>query len=99
MNATSAELLNGSRLEEALRDLPDWTVKNGKLHRSFGFDDFAETVGFFVRVAMVAEKMGHHPAWSGVYTSMELSLDTHEAGGITALDLDLAAQINQLVPG
>jgi 4a-hydroxytetrahydrobiopterin dehydratase len=99
VNAAKAALLDDNQLEDSLAHLPDWTLEDGKLHRSFRFDNFGQTMGFMVRVAMIAEKMEHHPAWSGVYTSMELYLDTHEVGGITNLDVDLAARIDGLLSG
>ena len=91
------ELLTDDQLAAALETLPDWEVKDGRLHRSFAFRDFSEATGFMVRVALIAERLGHHPAWSGVYASIALSLDTHEVGGITSLDVGFANEVSGLI--
>ena len=76
--------------------LPGWTLAAGKLHRTFVFGDFAEAWGFMSAVALVAETMGHHPEWSNVWNRVTVDLTTHDAGGISALDFDLAARMNTL---
>jgi 4a-hydroxytetrahydrobiopterin dehydratase len=75
----------------------DWHLEDGKLHRVFLFHDFVEAFGFMTRVAIHAEKMNHHPEWSNVYRKVEVFLVTHEAGGITQRDFDLAAIMDSLV--
>ena len=80
--------------EEYLRgsaSLPDWSVVDGKLHREYKFPDFTHAFGFMAAVATVAEKMDHHPDWSNVYKRVTVDLSTHDAGGITELDFQLAA--------
>lgn len=89
------------RLEEgeiraALGELPGWTLAGSKLHREFRFADFVAAFGFMSRVALVAEKMDHHPEWSNVYSRVTVDLTTHDAGGITALDVELARRMNAL---
>ena len=73
-----------------------WTLAAGKLHRTFVFGDFAEAWGFMSAIALVAETMGHHPEWSNVWNRVTVDLTTHDAGGISALDFDLAARMNTL---
>lgn len=75
-----------------------WTEKNGKLCRSFRFADFSEAFAFMTRVALVAERMGHHPEWTNVYNTLDIALSTHDAGGaITDKDRKLAAAIDALI--
>lgn len=89
------------RLEEgeihaALEELAGWTLAGGKLHREFRFADFVAAFGFMSRVALVAEKLDHHPEWSNVYSRVTVDLVTHDAGGITVLDVELARRMNAL---
>ena len=89
-------VLAGDELDAALADLPGWSVEGGKLHREFRFADFNEAFGFMARAALVAEQMNHHPEWSNVYATVVVDLTTHDAGGITKSDLDLAAHMSRL---
>jgi 4a-hydroxytetrahydrobiopterin dehydratase len=70
--------------------LPGWTLKDAKLHREYHFADFPHAFGFMATAAPIIEKMNHHPAWSNVYNRVLVELWTHDAGGITQKDLDLA---------
>ena len=79
-----------------LAAMPGWMLAAGKLHRAFVFGDFAEAWGFMSAVALVAETMGHHPEWSNVWNRVTVDLTTHDAGGISALDFDLAARMDTL---
>jgi len=79
-----------------LKTLPGWTLAAGKLHRAFTFADFVEAWGFMSAVALVAEAMGHHPEWSNVWNRVTVDLTTHDAGGISALDFELAARMEAL---
>jgi 4a-hydroxytetrahydrobiopterin dehydratase len=74
----------------------DWQLDGGKLHRTFVFSDFVEAFGFMTRAAIHAEKMNHHPEWSNVYKTVDVFLVTHEAGGITQRDFELAAIMDSL---
>jgi 4a-hydroxytetrahydrobiopterin dehydratase len=74
-----------------------WEIVDGKLHRELQFDDFVAAFGFMAQVAIIAEKLNHHPEWSNVYNRVTIDLMTHDAGGITDKDHDLAARINALV--
>lgn len=76
----------------------EWTVEDGKLYRRFKFKDFSEAFAFMARVALVAEKMGHHPDWTNVYNTVDIALNTHDAGGaITEKDHKLAAAIDRII--
>jgi 4a-hydroxytetrahydrobiopterin dehydratase len=79
-----------------LRTLPGWSLAAGKLHKVFTFKDFVEAWGFMSAAALVAEAMGHHPEWSNVWNRVTVDLTTHDAGGLTALDFDLAARMEAL---
>jgi len=75
-----------------------WTEKDNQLKRTFKFNDFKEAFGFMAQVAIVAEKMDHHPNWSNVYNQVEINLSTHDAGNIvTDKDRKLAEAIDQIV--
>lgn len=91
--------LNDTEIASALAQTPHWTVTNGKLHREFQFKDFSEAFGFMTRAAMVAEQMNHHPEWRNVWNKVVVDLNTHDAGGITQRDFELAARMNQLAGG
>ena len=79
-----------------MADLPDWTRTEGRIRREFQFPDFVEAFGFMSRVALVAEKMDHHPNWSNVYNRVVIELETHDAGGLTQLDFELATVADTL---
>ena len=74
----------------------DWSVVDAKLHREFEFANFVAAFGFMTRAALVAEKMDHHPEWFNVYNRVVVDLSTHDAGGITQFDVDLATAMNEL---
>lgn len=90
------EKLDDAALEAALQGLTGWVVRDGKLHRVLNFADFVEAFGFMSQVALVAERMNHHPEWCNVYKTVAISLMTHDAGGLTQKDIDLAQEINRL---
>ena len=74
-----------------------WTEEDNKLKKTFTFNDFVEAFGFMSKVAIVAEKMDHHPNWSNVYNSVSFELNTHDAGDVvTEKDHKLAAEIDKL---
>ena len=85
--------LTDMEIQARLPALPGWTLAAGKLHKAFAFGDFVEAWGFMSAVALVAESMGHHPEWSNVWSRVTVDLTTHDAGGISALDFDLAARM------
>lgn len=87
--------------KEALAKLDNWQLEDGGLAitRRFVFSDFSAAFGFMTRAALVAEKMNHHPEWSNVYNRVEIRLTTHDAGGLTARDFELAAAMDRIVSG
>ena len=91
--------LTPAELDSAASALPDWSVRDGKLHREFKFVDFVTAFGFMTRVAMLAEKANHHPEWFNVYNTVRIDLSTHDVGGISRRDIELARSINELIPG
>ena len=92
-----SNLLNRDQLAGLERHIPNWSIKDNKLHREFVFDNFITAFGFMTRVALVAEAMNHHPEWSNVYRRVTIELTTHDLGGISNLDIDLAKAINNLL--
>jgi 4a-hydroxytetrahydrobiopterin dehydratase len=76
-----------------VKTLPGWSLEAGKLHKTFTFKDFVEAWSFMSAVALAAEAMGHHPEWSNVWNRVTVDLTTHDAGGITTLDFDLASRM------
>jgi len=76
--------------------VPGWEVVDGKLHRELRFKDFVDAFGFMTSLALRAEAKNHHPEWFNVYSRVVIDLSTHDAGGITALDFELAAAANEL---
>ena len=86
--------LTDDQVQSELKRVEGWTVNAGKLHRSFKFADFIAAWGFMSRVALIAQSMDHHPEWSNVYDTVSVDLSTHDAGGITKLDFELARKIN-----
>lgn len=88
--------LNEKEIEGKLKSLPAWTVVAGKLHREYVFRDFIQAFGFMASAALIAEAMGHHPEWSNVYNRLVVDLTTHDAGGITQLDFELAGRMEDL---
>jgi 4a-hydroxytetrahydrobiopterin dehydratase len=85
-----------SEIHSALQSLPEWKVVNAKLHREYTFADFPHAFGFMAAAATVAESMQHHPEWSNVYNRVTVDLTTHDAGGITQKDLQLARKLEDI---
>jgi len=90
-------LLTEHQRQHALAALPNWREEGGKLCVSLKFKDFSAAWGFMSQVALLAERMNHHPEWSNVYNRVDVALVTHDAGGITDKDVALANCINQLL--
>jgi len=88
--------LTDAEIAERLRTLPGWTLKAGKLHREYKMKDFVEAFGFMASCALVAERMNHHPEWFNVYNNVVVDLQTHDAGGITHKDVELALAMERL---
>ncbi len=85
-----------SQIDEALKGLPGWGAEGDALTRTFKFKDHIEAMGFVTRVAMAAEVMDHHPDLRIVYSTVEIRLNSHDAGGVTERDVKLAGKINEL---
>jgi len=88
--------LSKTDIDEELKSLPGWSVVNEKLHKEFQFDSFNQAFGFMTRAAMEIEKMNHHPEWFNVYNKITIELTTHDVGGITKNDINLAKILNSL---
>jgi 4a-hydroxytetrahydrobiopterin dehydratase len=93
-----AQKLTAEARKAALGKLSQWSEVSGRdaITRNFVFKDFNEAFGFMTRAALVAEKMDHHPEWFNVYKTVEVTLSTHDAGGVTELDIKLAETMNKL---
>ncbi len=97
---TPRQKLAAPQIQRRLRDLLGWELRDGKLHRELRFSTFVEAFGFMAQVALLAERRNHHPSWSNVYNTVTIDLDTHDVGGISDADFELAEAINQLLgPG
>ena len=92
------EKLTGNARQAALAKLSGWSEVEGRdaISRKFTFKDFSEAFGFMARAALMAEKLDHHPEWFNVYNTVEVTLATHEAGGVTERDVQLAQEMNRL---
>ena len=88
--------LTDAEINAQLEGISGWTVENEKLHKEFQFDSFVEAFGFMASVALIAESMNHHPEWFNVYNRVTVDLATHDAGGISALDFELAKKVDAL---
>ena len=88
--------LSSEQISEELKNLPGWSIKDEKLHKDFEFESFNQAFGFMTRAAMEIEKMNHHPEWFNVYNKITVDLMTHDAGGITENDIQLAKILNSL---
>lgn len=94
----SAQRLNGSQRSDLASTHPNWSVDGEKLRRDFQFRDFVEAFGFMSQVALLAEARNHHPNWSNVYNRVTIELTTHDLGGLSTLDTELAIAIDSLLP-
>jgi 4a-hydroxytetrahydrobiopterin dehydratase len=93
-----ATRLSAEARAAALAKLPAWRAVEGRdaIARTYTFRDFSEAFGFMTRAALVAEKMDHHPEWSNVYRTVEVTLSTHDAGGLTERDIRLAEAMDRI---
>ena len=93
---TSRTPLSGSALAEAVKSLDGWSVVEGKLHKELVFTDFVQAFGFMASAALCAERRNHHPDWSNVYNRVRVALSTHDVGGITMFDIELARDFDEI---
>jgi 4a-hydroxytetrahydrobiopterin dehydratase len=97
----SRQKLDSTAISEKLAAVSSWEIDAGEtaLSRTFKFADFSEAFGFMARAALVAEKIDHHPEWKNVYRTVDVRLTTHDAGGLTGLDFDLAIAMDRIAIG
>jgi 4a-hydroxytetrahydrobiopterin dehydratase len=89
--------LTPEQIQGLASTLPAWALVDGKLQRELRFADFVEAFAFMTKVALIAEAMGHHPEWSNVWNRVTIALTTHDTGGLSDLDLELARRIDRLL--
>jgi 4a-hydroxytetrahydrobiopterin dehydratase len=96
-----ATRLSASERRDGLAQLAGWAEAEGReaIAKTFRFKDFNAAFGFMTRAALVAEKLDHHPEWKNVYRTVEVTLSTHDAGGVTELDLKLARAMETIAAG
>jgi 4a-hydroxytetrahydrobiopterin dehydratase len=96
--AIMTQKLTADARKAALARLKGWSDVTGRdaISRKFAFKDFNEAFGFMARAALIAEKLDHHPEWFNVYNRVEVTLSTHDAGGVTERDVTLAGEMNRL---
>ena len=91
--------LTEEEIEARMKDVPGWERVEAKLHREFRFGSFVSAFAFMSAVALIAERANHHPEWTNVYDRVTVDLTTHDAGGLTAKDFNLAASAGRLAQG
>jgi 4a-hydroxytetrahydrobiopterin dehydratase len=91
--------LSDAEITAALEALPRWHLEDGRLVRAFEFEDFVQAFSFMTAVALVAEGMNHHPDWTNVFNSVRIRLSTHDLGGLSTWDVELAGRIDGLYTG
>ena len=89
------KLLPKSEISKHLEPFENWAIEDNFIHKTFLFKDFIEAFAFLSKVAIVSEKLNHHPDWSGVYNKVVLQLSTHEAGGVTQKDIDFVKMVEE----
>ena len=92
---TERKKLSDSEIQENLAQLSGWNIENGKLHKNFQFESFMEAFGFMTKTALAAEAMNHHPEWFNVYNKVTVDLSTHDLGGISTWDFELAKKMEE----
>lgn len=88
--------LTHDQVADHMKALPSWELGDDRIRRTFKFNDFVEAFGFMSSVALVAEQMNHHPEWRNVWATVEVELSTHDAGGLTELDMKMASKMDTL---
>ena len=91
--------LDGDGLDEAVAGLAGWQVDGDAISKKYVFGDFCQAFAFMTRCALEAERRGHHPDWRNVYKTVFVTLSTHEAGGVTSRDLELAQAFDRAASG
>ena len=90
-------LLQQHQLDYFIEKNPSWIIENKTIRKEFRFDNFIEAFGFMSKVALLSEKMDHHPDWQNIYNKVKINLTTHDKGGITSNDIKLAESIDKLI--
>ena len=90
-------LIDKNQLNYFIKNNPSWVIHNKTIKKEFEFDDFIKAFGFMSQVALLAEKMDHHPNWQNSYNKVKIELTTHDKGGITNNDIKLAESIDKLI--
>ena len=94
MSSDDQAKLSDDEIQDRLQSLTGWELRDGKLYKQFEFDDFVTAFGFMSRVALLAEKANHHPDWSNVFNTVEITLVSHDVGGLSGRDFRLATAID-----
>ena len=89
-------LLHDEALKELVVRIPGWEINDGQIQRELNFSNFIEAFSFMTKIALICEKLNHHPNWENVYSKVIIRLSTHDLGGITNLDQTLASAINKV---
>jgi 4a-hydroxytetrahydrobiopterin dehydratase len=89
--------LTDAEVEARLGEIAGWSLVDGMLHRELTFGNFSEAFGFMARVALVAEKLNHHPNWSNVWNKVTIDVTNHDQGGVSDLCFDFAAGVNKIL--
>ncbi|MCP3907934.1 MAG: 4a-hydroxytetrahydrobiopterin dehydratase [Oceanicoccus sp.] len=95
MNTIAA--LSEAEIQTRLQSHGEWALQGTKLYRRLVFEDFVHAFGFMTQIAIVAEKLNHHPEWANVYRTVDIYLTTHEAGGVSERDFELLEKIEHLI--
>ena len=99
MSKQERKKLTDDEVQREVSSLSGWKLRGGELHREFRFENFIRVFGFMAQLAIVAEKLNHHPKWEIVYNRVSLSLHTQDVGGISKLDVELARAANHYFEG
>ena len=99
MSEDEYQKLSEQEIQQQVAKLEGWKVVDGKVNKTFEFENFVQAFGFMTRVAMEAEKMNHHPEWFNVYNRVRIDLMTHDVGGISNYDIKLAKIIDRVAKG
>jgi len=91
------EKLSTDKIEESLKTLAGWTFTNGMIEKAFTFKDFKHAFSTMTRIAFECEQQNHHPNWENVYNTLNIKLNTHDAGGVTQKDIKLAQTIENII--
>ena len=90
-------LIEKNQLDSFIEKNPSWIIDNKMIKKEFKFENFIEAFGFMSKVALLSEKIDHHPDWQNIYNKVKINLTTHDKGGITSNDIKLAEAIDKLI--